>query len=42
MCLDVRACDYLICPVTLADHAPLRVFRLWLMAQVTQYEESQS
>ena len=34
--------DYLICPVTLADHTPLRVFRLWLMAQVTQYEESQS
>lgn len=34
--------DHLICPVNLADHTPLRVFRLWLMAQVTQYEESQS
>ena len=29
---------HLVCPAALAEHAPLRVFRTWLMAQVDQYE----
>ena len=31
---------HLICPNSLTDHQPLRVFRRWLMEQVVQYEAS--
>jgi LysR family transcriptional regulator, glycine cleavage system transcriptional activator len=33
---------HLVCPAALADHAPLRVFKTWLMAQVAHYEGQSS